>query len=387
MKAKICSLILLVLLTSASKGQEIPVRIPQTIDIDRGLGEILRNSRPLVRKIERAQKLKELNRSRNLDPQIYPTHGGNIPTIIIDLAEKLAVEGNESAIRLISHLDGYPADSCWDSAVKFLITKENNRLSRYEEFADDCEIETLLNKVADESKFANITNRIGVFVANHQVFCTGFLIDSSTISTARHCLTQFRDADDPTFELFMKNIAPVTDFEIAEDSCNGVHTETQAKTFQACDYVNFFVPEIMGLAQIQNNRSQSIDSILDLEIFGYNQYHHRYVDKEAHRNHSFDSWREGVVGSGSAICVSYQFNDVTLDGKHVAGPQCVLHGCQTIAGMSGSPIFVDSGDSLGLYGVHIGSTDFDEKKWEGRNKCGFEDTKPGKQMNIGVRLD
>ena len=297
------------------------------------------------------------------DADLYPVEGDDIPGEVYAKAQRLRDE-LPGARDLTDYVETGESQAC-DAAIRIFLGAQPASLDSVDDYFSACGVDTwpassFVN--ADERQL--MAARLGVFVkGNGEVFCTGFILRGNQAITARHCLryglkeskTHFRQLSNPAKKVQIR--------QLLDSACDSVAQSREDRTFQACDYIYAEVelPEVEPFPVVGK-----VDQFDRLKLVGYHTYKH-FRDagiepsslrdgRDVYATH-VDQWHLGFVVSSSATCSALQVQSVAIARENQnTESTCIMHSCQAIGGMSGSPLFTRLDDgSLAFSGVHVGT--------------------------------
>ena len=266
----------------------------------------------------------------------------------------------------------------------FILKQEATHASIISDYLSYCGVKDISASYKKNKNLNDLVSRVGVFINKKEgVFCTGFLLNSKTIVTARHC-NSYKGKDNflsdrgTRFEFYGEiSEKHSSEYDVEDSACSYAHELPSDQTMQSCDYLTINleneIPNIESVRYLE--RAKLFDSLFPI---GYHYYKHLDAynfDLESLGLLDASTWKKGIIGNELPTCSVYGTKEVLVNGKLM---QCLKHGCQTVGGMSGSPIFgLGKNGELGLIAIHIGSnaTKTETKKfgrWSSHNSCGFE---------------
>ena len=237
-------------------------------------------------------------------------------------------------------------------AVDNYVTQINDPKA-VKEYVADCKlepIETLSAHLGSEAYDALLTG-LGVFISavSPVPYCSGYLLSTGRILTARHCFESATDLDDYTFSLFKPRstgVSKLGELVHRDESCNGIHAKRDStKSIQPCDYI-----------LIDTELTETSDGTIGLELWERPENNEQilfdqvvlpafqkamYAKKTKEGIGFAPPWRVGIAWSNSRLCSLFAVGQSNIQlGGNRASPGCMLHGCQSIDHSSGAPVII-----------------------------------------------
>jgi len=251
----------------------------------------------------------------------------------------------------VTYYDSEQADKCSVRAKQAIYNEQT--IDVIANYLRECAIE---KPDQSTSVYKEAIDRTGVIQdQTGTVFCSGYLIDSSTVITARHCNLDEK-LSSPTI-IFKSNISS-SKFKIRDTSCGGVHESLGTRSHQACDYIFLELEksvEFMPKITISDNQSAYQPAVLiGHNIFVQKLFLHSQPNKYE------PAWSDGLSLNDSPLCFIDTPKEINAKG---AKTMCFTHTCQSYKGTSGAPIFSRIGNKIEFLGINIGANTRDKNNW------------------------